>query len=72
MSIAHDVKLPEDTVATITSEGLLGGKYVRLEPGTAKATIQPGGQIVETRNFRSLEDQVGEIIFLVTSGFGNN
>jgi len=72
MSIAHDVKLPEDTVATITSEGLLGGKYVRLEPGTAKATIQPGGQIVETRNFRSLEDQVGEIIFLATSGSGNN
>jgi len=72
MSIAHDVKLPEDTVATITSEGLLGGKYVRLEPGMAKTVIQPGGDIVETRSFRSLEDQVGEIIFLATSGSGNN
>ena len=68
MSIADNVKLPTDTVATIASEGLLGGKYVRLEPGTATDRLAAGGAIAKTRDFRSLEDQVGEIIFLATGG----
>ena len=68
MSITREVKLPLDTVASIASEGLLGGKYVRLEPGTDKSYINDGGTITKTKDFRSLEDQVGEIIFLATGG----
>ncbi|MHA1597897.1 MAG: outer membrane lipid asymmetry maintenance protein MlaD [Alphaproteobacteria bacterium] len=68
MSISSDIKLPTDTVASIASEGMLGGKYVRLEPGTAKTYIEAGGQLTKTKDFRSLEDQVGEIIFLATGG----
>ncbi|MBK8210691.1 MAG: outer membrane lipid asymmetry maintenance protein MlaD [Rhodospirillales bacterium] len=66
MTIAQDVALPEDTIASIASEGPLGGRYVRLEPGNAATPIPAGGRIRETRGFRSLEDQVGEIIFLAT------
>ena len=68
MTITREVKLPVDTVASIASEGLLGGKYVRLEPGTDKSYIKHGGTITKTKDFRSLEDQVGEIIFLATGG----
>ena len=68
MTITREVKLPLDTVASIASEGLLGGKYVRLEPGTDKSYIKDGGTITKTKDFRSLEDQVGEIIFLATGG----
>lgn len=68
MTITPEVKLPADTVAAVDSEGILGGKYVRLEPGRAAETIPPGGRIRKTRDFRSLEDQVGEIIFLATGG----
>jgi len=71
MSISPDVKLPLDTVASIASEGILGGKYVRLEPGAAKEYIADGGSITQTKDFRSLEDQVGEIIFLATGGSGD-
>lgn len=67
MSVANEIKLPEDTVAAIASEGLLGGKYVSLEPGKAGTFIAPGARLRETRSFKSLEDQVGEIIFLATS-----
>ncbi|MBT5013921.1 MAG: outer membrane lipid asymmetry maintenance protein MlaD, partial [Rhodospirillaceae bacterium] len=55
-------------VASIASEGMLGGKYVRLEPGVEKTYIEDGGSITKTKDFRSLEDQVGEIIFLATGG----
>ena len=68
MSIASDVTLPADTVAVVAGDGMLGDKYVRLEPGAAEARIPPGGMISKTRDFRSLEDQVGEIIFLATGG----
>ncbi|MBT3238127.1 MAG: outer membrane lipid asymmetry maintenance protein MlaD [Rhodospirillaceae bacterium] len=68
MSISSDIKLPTDTVASIASEGMLGGKYVRLEPGVEKTYIEDGGSITKTKDFRSLEDQVGEIIFLATGG----
>ena len=68
MTITREIKLPVDTVASIASEGLLGGKYVRLEPGTDKSYIKDGGTITKTKDFRSLEDQVGEIIFLATGG----
>jgi phospholipid/cholesterol/gamma-HCH transport system substrate-binding protein len=68
MSIRPDVKLPKDTVATIGSEGILGGKYVRLKPGQAAETLPEGGRIAKVEDFKSLEDQVGEIIFLATGG----
>ncbi|PIW28184.1 MAG: outer membrane lipid asymmetry maintenance protein MlaD [Rhodospirillales bacterium CG15_BIG_FIL_POST_REV_8_21_14_020_66_15] len=68
MSIKPDVKLPKDTVATIGSEGILGGKYVRLKPGQSKETLAEGGRIAKVEDFKSLEDQVGEIIFLATGG----
>jgi len=68
MSIRPDIKLPTDTIAAIGSEGIVGGKYVRITPGSAKETISDNGSISETKDFRSLEDQVGEIIFLATGG----
>ncbi|MEK9755113.1 MAG: MlaD family protein [Rhodospirillaceae bacterium] len=71
MSISSAIKLPKDTTAGIGSEGIVGGKYVRLEPGTATEMLAAGGAISRTKDFRSLEDQVGEIIFLATGGKGN-
>ncbi len=67
MSLDESVRLPVDTVAAVASEGPLGGKYIQLEPGKTTEMIADGGMIRETRSYRSLEDQVGEIIFLATS-----
>jgi phospholipid/cholesterol/gamma-HCH transport system substrate-binding protein len=67
MSIAHDIRLPDDSVAVVGSDGLLAGKYVRLEPGRSRIYVAAGGIIRQTRAYKSLEDQVGEIIFLATS-----
>lgn len=66
MTIVPDVRLPADTVATIVSDGLLGGKYVRLQPGSATEMLDSGGRIDNTEDFQSMEDLVGDIIFLAT------
>lgn len=67
LSIDSKVQLPTDTEAVIASEGMLGGMYVRLLPGVGKERLAEGAMIAKTRDHRSLEDQVGEIIFLATS-----
>ena len=72
MTIDDGVALPEDTIASIANEGPLGGRYVRLEPGRSATALAAGGVIKQTRGYRSLEDQVGEIIFLATGKTGQS
>jgi phospholipid/cholesterol/gamma-HCH transport system substrate-binding protein len=67
MTIADRVRLPVDSIALIESDGPIGGRYVRIEPGKSKDILAPGAAIAQTRSYRSLEDQVGEIIFLATN-----
>ncbi len=63
LSIEPSVKLPVDTVATITSSGLFGDNYVALEPGNEDATIKPGGQIDHTQSPMNLQSLIGQYIF---------
>lgn len=70
LAIKPDVKLPTDSVATISSSGLVGGNYIRLKPGSATTYLADGQAIAKSEDFKTLEDQVGEIIFLATGGAG--
>lgn len=63
MSIDDSVALPTDTAAVIASESLLGGKYMRLEPGGDEDTIPPGGVIQYTQASPNLEELLGRAIF---------
>jgi phospholipid/cholesterol/gamma-HCH transport system substrate-binding protein len=48
MTIDTSIKLPVDTIATITASGLLGDNYLALVPGGDEDYIKPGGQITHT------------------------
>jgi phospholipid/cholesterol/gamma-HCH transport system substrate-binding protein len=72
LTVAEDIRLPADTLAVVASEGVLGGRYLELRPGRSASLLQAGGRITETRAYRSLEDQVGEIIFLATAKPGDS
>ena len=67
-SVRSDLKLPDDTVAAITSDGLLGGKYLRIEPGRTQAMLASGASLKNTRDALSLEDMLGRAIFLLSEG----
>lgn len=67
LSVAHGIALPSDTVASISSEGLLGGKFVKLAPGKSASMIAAGGALGPSKNFKSIEEMVGQLIFLATS-----
>jgi len=62
-SVADSIKLPKDSSAVITSDGLLGGKYLSLEPGGDTAMVAPGGELTLTQSSISIEQLLGKFIF---------
>ena len=73
MSIAPDIKLPKDSTAVIVGDGLIGDKFIKIEPGTSKDLLANGDEIAKVKDFKTIEDMVGEIIFMVTdNGNGEN
>ena len=73
MSIAPNIKLPVDSTAIIVSDGLVGDKLIKIEPGKDQKMLADGDIIAKTKDFKTLEDMVGQIIFMVTdNGQENN
>lgn len=66
LSISSNIQLPKDSVVSIVSDGLVGNKFVKIEPGKSKEFLQNGDTVANTKDFKTLEDMVGEIIFMVT------
>lgn len=66
LDIDPSIKVPEDTAAIISSQSLLGGRYLALEPGGAEETIPDGGEIQFTQAPQNLEQLLGQFIFSVS------
>ena len=66
MSLTPDISLPADSTAAIVGDGLIGDKFIKIEPGTAKEMLKNGDEITKVKDFKTIEDMVGEIIFMVT------
>ncbi len=49
LSIAAGVPIPDDSVAKIVSDGLLGGAHVAIEPGASEVMLADGGKITITQ-----------------------
>ena len=67
LTVRNDIKLPKDSAAIITSESLLGGKYLSLQPGGDEAVLQPGQRITITQSSVSIEELLGKFIFSMTA-----
>ena len=62
LAIDPEVKLPSDSTAKITSDGLLGGAHVVIEPGGAPDNLKPGGEIQNTQGAIDLLGLIGEVV----------
>ncbi|MGH7040962.1 MAG: outer membrane lipid asymmetry maintenance protein MlaD, partial [Acetobacteraceae bacterium] len=74
MTIRHGVDLPKDSSVTVSSESLLGGEYLAIEPGADETMLRPGETITITQGAVSLEQLLGKFIFSATnmvSAMGN-
>ncbi|HDM75498.1 MAG TPA: outer membrane lipid asymmetry maintenance protein MlaD [Deltaproteobacteria bacterium] len=63
MRIRRDIKLEEDSIASIKTMGIIGDKYVMISPGASDEVIPPGGRIMETEPPLDLEELIGKYIF---------
>jgi phospholipid/cholesterol/gamma-HCH transport system substrate-binding protein len=63
-------QIPEDSVATIFTSGLLGDQYVGLRYGSSKKTLADGGELALTRPAQQLEEMLGK--FFGAGGVADN
>ena len=61
--IRSDVKLQEDSNASIKTKGLIGEKYVRINPGGSDRLIPPNGKIREVEPPVDFEELLSKYIF---------
>lgn len=62
MRVDDAVKLPIDSSAAITSEGILGGSYISLTPGGDSEMLRPGDEITDTQGATDLMGLIGSVI----------
>jgi phospholipid/cholesterol/gamma-HCH transport system substrate-binding protein len=63
MSVRANIKLQEDTIASIKTRGLIGEKFLSLTPGGSEQIIGPGGQIRETTPPVDFEELISKYVF---------
>jgi len=62
LALDQEVKVPSDSSAAITAEGLLGGTYIALLPGGSTTPLKEGDAIVETQGSVDMMSLVGSMI----------
>lgn len=70
LSISDDVRLPDDSAVKVTSDGLLGGKYLSIQPGGSEDYLEAGGEIIYTQGSVDLTELIGKAIY--NSGGGKS
>lgn len=65
MTLDRSVQLPTDTIALVSTESLLGGKYMSLEPGVDETMIKTDGtgRVTRTQAPMRLDDLIGQLIY---------
>jgi phospholipid/cholesterol/gamma-HCH transport system substrate-binding protein len=58
-----DLKLADDTIASIKTSGLIGDKYVSISPGGSENLLAAGGTIEETEPSLDIESLIGKYAF---------
>ena len=63
LRVKRDIKLQEDSIASIKTKGLIGEKYVRISPGGSDKIIPPNGRIREVEAPVDFEELLSKYIF---------
>jgi phospholipid/cholesterol/gamma-HCH transport system substrate-binding protein len=63
LKLSHGVDVPADSTAIIKGDGLLGSKFVALDPGGSNEFLKTGEEIQFTQSSISLEEMIGKFMF---------
>jgi phospholipid/cholesterol/gamma-HCH transport system substrate-binding protein len=56
-------EIPDDTGASVLTSGILGDRYIGLEPGGSPEALQEGDELFITQSALVLEQLVGKYLF---------
>ena len=70
IEVEDDVKLPKDTSAVVTSDGLLGDNYILLNIGGDTEMLAPGERIRNVQGAINLADLINKFVVGTDSGGG--
>ncbi len=61
--VSDKVKIQEDAIASIKTKGLIGEKYVQINPGGSDKMLTNGGRIRETESPIDIEEAISKYIY---------
>ncbi|HMK60610.1 MAG TPA: outer membrane lipid asymmetry maintenance protein MlaD [Dissulfurispiraceae bacterium] len=63
LKIKKGIKVYDDASAAIKTSGLIGDKYIKIDPGGSGNILKPGSRISETASPIDLEEMIGKYAF---------
>ena len=63
LKIRKDIKVYDDAGASIKTAGLIGDKFINIDPGGGGQILKPGGIISETNAPIDIEELIGKYAF---------
>ena len=67
MRLRSDMNVPVDSVISVNSEGLLGGKYLGIEPGIEDTYLKSGEYFSSTQSTMNIEKLIGKVVASFTA-----
>ena len=64
LQLKSDVQIPDDSSAAIVSSGIMGNKYIEIEPGGSEDYIEPNGEFTYTQDAMILDELIDRVISL--------
>ena len=65
--VANDVSIPKDSRVIVSTSGLIGNKYIRINPGASDATLSDGDKLIFTQSALNIEDLIAKLMYSLTS-----
>ena len=63
IKVKNGIKIYDDAIASIKTEGLMGDKYISIDPGGSGTLLEPEGTITETQAPVDVVDIIGKYAF---------
>ena len=63
IAIENNIKIPEDSTASIRTAGIIGDKFLKISAGGSETIIEKNMSIVETEPSINLEELISKYIF---------
>lgn len=62
LEVKDDVKIPDDSSASIVSSGLMGSKYIEIDVGSSEDYLEPNGEFEYTQDAMVIEELLDRIV----------